>query len=136
MLETIVDLSLATLRFFAPALLFFIAGFRQHRLWVVVPYALIIAPLTIMVKNRTPYSRDPNMGNFSQGPVLDFLGFVLIIAIIGGVAFLIARYIGRFFKRPLMVSNREQWLFLAVFAGMYAVLHIVVFFYGIERMPL
>jgi hypothetical protein len=50
-LESIIDLGLAILRFFAPGLLVFIAGFRQHRLWLVMPYALIIAPLTLMVKN-------------------------------------------------------------------------------------
>ncbi len=133
-LETIVDLSLAILRFFAPALLVFIAGFRQHRLWLVVPYALIIAPLTLMVKDRRHFSGDPNMGSFSQGPVLDFLGFAFLIIVIGGAAFLGARYIGRFFKQQ-GASPREEWLFLAVFAAMYAVLYIVAYFYGIMIIP-
>ena len=134
-LESIIDLGLAILRFFAPALLVFIAGFRQHRLWLVVPYALIVAPLTLMVKDRRHYSGDPNTGSFSQGPVLDFLGFAFLIAVIGGVAFLIARYIGRFFKQQ-GVSAREEWLFLAVFAAMYAVLYIVAHLYGIMIIPI
>jgi drug/metabolite transporter (DMT)-like permease len=75
------------------------------------------------------------MGSFSQGPVLDFLGFAFIIAVIGGAAFLGARYIGRFFKQQA-ASAREQWLFLAVFAAMYAVLYIVAYFFGIMIIPI
>ena len=135
-LESIVDLGLAILRFFAPALLVFIAGFRQHRLWLVVPYALIVTPLAIMVKNRNHYSSDPNTSNFSLGPEFDFLAGVLAVAIIGGACFLAARYIGRFFKQRDAASRREQWCFLAVFAGMYAVLYVVAYTYGIAIIPM
>ncbi len=134
-LDSIIDLVLAILEFFAPALLVFIAGFRQHKLWVVVPYALIVAPLTLMVKNRRHYSANPNTGNFSQGPVLDSLAYAFFIAIIGGVAFLMARYIGRLFKRNLTASRVEQWVFIAVFAAMYAVLYFVAYFFGIDIIP-
>ncbi|NOR62466.1 MAG: hypothetical protein GQ535_08245 [Rhodobacteraceae bacterium] len=48
---------------------------------------------------------------------------------------MIARYFGGF-QGAASGQHREQWLFLVVFAAMYAVFHIVVFFYEIERMPI
>ena len=110
-----ITILLATL--LLPAIIVFLAAYRQHSRWAVLPYAAIATLFVTSVQSMAPRNLGTHYSLHLDAWLEFLIGFVVIVAL-GGIAFLSVRAIGKYTGK-VCAPKREQVLHLFAFIGLF-----------------
>ena len=113
----VIAILLATL--VLPVITIFLAAYRQHSRWTVLPYAAIATLFVTFVQSMGPRNRGTHY-SLHLDAWLEFLILFVVIVTLGGIAFLSVRAIGKH-RRKVPAPKREQLKHLIAFAGLFTV---------------
>lgn len=116
--EGIIGIIVLLITLLLPAITMFLAAYRQHSRWTVLPYSAIAALFVTFVQSMTPRSHGPQSLHVDDW--LEFLIVFVVIVVLGGIAFLCVRLIGKY-KGKAPAPKREQVILLIAFAGLFIV---------------